>query len=82
MEIRFGPAGLGSAKDAEETLEDYSEKGLKACEVAFTYSVYVKPGDAPAIGAKAKELDIELSVHAPYFVNLNSAEKEKIEASK
>ena len=29
-----------------------------------------------------KELDIELSIHAPYFVNLNSAEPVKVEATK
>ncbi|MEK6819520.1 MAG: TIM barrel protein, partial [Nanoarchaeota archaeon] len=31
---------------------------------------------------KALDLGIELSIHAPYFVNLNSAEKIKIEATK
>ncbi|MBI2632029.1 TIM barrel protein [Candidatus Pacearchaeota archaeon] len=34
------------------------------------------------MGNKAKELGIDLSIHAPYFVNLNSLEKEKIEATK
>ena len=82
MEITFGPAGLGAVKTAEKTLEDYSNKGLKACEIAFTYSVYIKEADAERIGKKAKELDIELSIHAPYFVNLNSSEQIKIEATK
>ncbi|MBS3077222.1 TIM barrel protein [Candidatus Pacearchaeota archaeon] len=72
MTIRFGPAGLGLAK-----------KGLKACEIAFTYGVYIKnDSDALRIGKKARELDIELSVHAPYWVNLNSEEKAKREATK
>jgi len=82
-DIIFGPAGLGPVKTAIETLESYSKKGLKACEVAFTYSAYIKnKKDAEKIGKRAKELGIELSIHASYFVNLNSAEKEKIEASK
>lgn len=81
--IRFGPAGLGPVKTAIETLEEYHKKGLRACEIAFTYGVYIKnKEDALAIGKKAKELGIRLSIHAPYFVNLNSSEKEKIEASK
>lgn len=82
MDIRFGPAGLGPTKTAVETLESYSKLGLKACEIAFTYSVYIKPENAPAIAARARELDISLSIHAQYFVNLNSAEKAKVEATK
>ncbi len=82
MTIKFGPAGLGSVKTALDALEQYRKLGLKACEVAFTYSVYIKPGDAKIIGKKAHELGIELSIHAPYFVNLNSKEKEKREATK
>lgn len=82
MGIKFGPAGIGSVKEAEINLESFAKQGLKACEVAFTYQVYIKPEDAKRIGKKAKELGIALSVHAPYYVNLNSSEKAKIEATK
>ena len=83
MEIKFGPAGLGSVKTAEAVLEDYHKKGLRACEIAFTYGAYIKnKEDAIRIGKKAKELDISLSIHAPYFVNLNSIDREKREATK
>ena len=83
MTIRFGPAGLGSIKTAEKTLEEYSKLGLKACEIAFTYGVYIKnKEDAVRIGKKAKELGIRLSIHAPYYVNLNSSENAKREATK
>jgi deoxyribonuclease IV len=83
MGIIFGPAGLGPVKTAEEVLESYAKKGLKACEIAFTYSVYIKhKEDAVRIGKKARDLGIRLSIHAPYFVNLNSAENEKIVATK
>lgn len=82
MEIRFGPAGLGPAKTALEVLESYHNAGLRACEIAFTYSVYLKSEDAEIIGKKAREFNISLSIHAPYFVNLNSAEKSKVEATK
>jgi len=80
--IKFGPAGLGPSESAEDVLEQYHKLGLKACEIAFTYSVYIKPEDAERIGKKAKELGIELSIHAPYFVNLNSDEAEKRAATK
>lgn len=83
MKIKIGPAGLGGVKTAEQVLEEYALQGFKACEIAFTYSVYIKSEeDARAIGKKAKSLGISLSIHAPYFVNLNSAEKEKREATK
>jgi len=81
--IKFGPAGLGGVKTAEKVLEEYNKTGFKACEIAFTYSAYIKNlDDAKRIGKKAKELGIDLSIHAPYFINLNSDEKDKIEASK
>ena len=82
MTIKFGPAGLGPVDSAEEVLDKYHKLGLRACEIAFTYSVYIKPDDAVRIGKKAKELGIELSIHAQYFVNLNSLEAEKRLATK
>src|SRR3989344_7068832 len=82
MSIVFGPAGLGPVKTAVQTLETYHKLGLRACEIAFTYSAYIKAPECPVIREKAKELGIELSIHAPYWLNLNSAEKEKREATK
>lgn len=81
--IKFGPAGLGSVKDAISNLEEFHRLGLKACEIAFTYGAYIKDKeDAITIGNAAKKLGIFLSIHAPYYINLNSKETEKIEASK
>src|SRR3989338_11461620 len=82
MSIIFGPAGLGPVKTAVQVLEQYHKLGLRACEIAFTYSAYIKPSECVVIRDKANELGIELSIHAPYFVNLNSSEKEKREATK
>ncbi|MEM4259426.1 MAG: TIM barrel protein [Candidatus Pacearchaeota archaeon] len=82
MGIKFGPAGIGPVKSAIKVLEQYHKLGLRACEIAFTYQIYIKPNEAEVIGKKAKELGIQLSVHAPYYVNLNSKEKAKREATK
>jgi deoxyribonuclease-4 len=83
MTILFGPSGLGGVKEAISNLEKYKTLGFKACEIAFTYSNYIKKeSDARKIGEKAKELGIELSIHGSYFINLNSEELEKIEKSK
>ncbi len=82
MPIKFGPAGLGPVNTAEKVLEEYCKLGFKACEIAFTYSVYIKPNEAEAIRKKAKEQEIELTIHAPYFLNLNSEDKSKKDATK
>lgn len=83
MTIKFGPSGLGGVKEAEKNLEEYKKLGFDACELAFTYGPYIKrQEDAERIGRKAKELGIQLSIHGPYWINLNSAEDEKIEKSK
>lgn len=86
MTIRFGPAGLGSIKDSVSRLETYHKLGLKACEIAFTYGVYIKEDkhkkEIKEIEEAARKYNIELSIHAPYWINLNSKEKRKIEESK
>jgi len=83
MVIKFGPAGLGAVKDAVDNLERYSELGLRVCEIAFTYGIYIKgEEDIQEIKEAAEKLGVSLSIHAPYWVNLNSKEKIKVEQSK
>ena len=83
MPIKFGPAGLGGVKQAVSNLEIYHKLGLKACEIAFTHVIYIKrKEDALKIGKAAKKFGIKLSIHAPYWINLNSVDKEKIKKSK
>ena len=81
--IHIGPAGLGSVDDAISNLEKFASLGFKACGIAFTYGPYIKDQEkAEKIGEAAKKLGIQLSIHAPYFINLNSAEKQKVGASR
>lgn len=80
--IKIGPAGLGPVKTAQKVLEQYKSNGIKNCEIAFTYSVYIKKDDALEIKKIAEELGIELSIHAHYYVNLNSDDDKKLEATK
>lgn len=80
--IVFGPAGLGGVKEAVSNLEEYYKLGLKACEIAFTYGVYIKEEQTKEIRDTARKLGIRLSIHAPYWINLNSKEKKKVEESK
>ena len=84
--IKFGPAGIGSIKEAVNNLWKYHEMGLKACEIPFTYVVFIKKDrhekEIREIRKAGEKFGIEVSIHAPYWINLNSEEDEKIEASK
>ncbi|MBI4116548.1 TIM barrel protein [Candidatus Pacearchaeota archaeon] len=83
MPVKFGPAGLGSVKEAISNLEDYHKLGFTACEIAFTYGAYIKKKeDAEKIRKAAEELGIQLTIHGPYWINLNSEDPEKIVKSK
>ena len=80
--ISLGPAGMGKIVDVDETFAEYQKLGFKAAEIPFTYEVYIKPEQCPAIKKAAEKYSISLSIHAPYWINLNSPEKAKVEASK
>ena len=80
--IKIGPAGIGGVKEAIDNLRYFKEKSIDAAEVAFTYSVYLKKDDAIKIGKYAKEIGISLSVHAPYYLNLNSLDSKKVTETK
>ena len=83
MKIKFGPAGIGGIKDVSKILEMYNKLGLKRAEIPFTYQVWVKnKKDAIYIKREAKKNNVKLSIHAPYWINLNSREEEKVEKSK
>ncbi len=83
MVIKFGPAGIGGIKDAPKILEMYKKLGLKAAEIPFTYQIWIKKKeDAITIRKEAEKNNVKLSIHAPYWINLNSKEKEKIQKSK
>lgn len=79
--IKIGPAGT-SGLGYPNALEKCKELNLDALECAFTYSVHMSNAQADEVGKLAKKLKIDLSVHAPYWINLNSEEKIKIQQSK
>lgn len=73
-----GTAGLGY----DEGLKKISSLGLTALEVEFTHGVNMSNATAKKVGELAKKFNISLSCHAPYFINLASEEKAKVNASK
>ncbi len=83
--IRFGPAGVPIQCEGNSTvggIECCKVLGLGAMEIEFVYGVKMKDESAREAGEKAKELDISISSHAPYYVNLCTTDKVKAENSK
>ena len=59
-----------------------AELGLDCMEMEFVRGVHMNQDTALQVAATAKRLNIRLTAHAPYFINLHSADLEKIEGSK
>jgi deoxyribonuclease-4 len=78
--VRIGPAGYDGL-GYQGALQKVARMKLDCLEVAFTYGVRATVEAAKEIGTLAKEKGILLSVHAPYYINLASDEKEKAHAS-
>ncbi len=78
--IRLGPAG--SSGDTLQGIKNVHKLKLNSMEVEFTYGVRMSNELAKIAGELAEELKIELSVHAPYWINLASKDKNKLEQSK
>ncbi len=83
MSAYFGPAGNGNAfadsgyKKSVDTPEFLSKIGLDCFEYQCGKGVKTGKDTAEKFGEKAKEYNINLSVHAPYYISLSSIEKEK-----
>jgi len=85
MTIRFGPAGIPIQCEKNTTLDGVkccAEIGLTAMEMEFVHGVRMSEASAKKISETAKKLEISLSSHAPYYINLCSKEKPKINNSK
>ncbi|MCX6706869.1 MAG: TIM barrel protein [Candidatus Woesearchaeota archaeon] len=80
MVIRIGPAGTGG--DSLKGIHMIKEAGLDAVEIEFVRGVKMSNELAKKIGEDNRKLGLVISVHAPYYINLASEEKPKIEASK
>lgn len=78
--ILIGPAGSGGAE--LKNFQELSDLGLDAVEIEFTYGVWMTKVQAQAIHELNKKLGLKLSIHAPYFINLNSPEPQKLGASR
>jgi deoxyribonuclease-4 len=82
--LLFGTAGIPLSTPGTTTLAaiDHIHKiGLDCLEVEFVKGVKMGSDTAEEVRKKAEALNIRLSAHAPYYINLNSPEEGKRLAS-
>ncbi len=81
--LHFITAGMplktkGSYNEAFCILKDMNLDGM---EMEFVHGVRISDDNKTIVREKSKENDFIITAHAPFYINLNSPEPEKIEAS-
>ena len=82
--LLFGTAGIPLSANPRTTADGIKyvrELGLDVMELEFVRSINITKEKAPEIRKVGEENSVALTCHAPYFINLNSAEKPKVRAS-
>jgi deoxyribonuclease-4 len=81
--LRFGPAGkpLGFKGSMERVPEYLASIGLDALEYEAVRGVRISEEKARRLGEEARKYDIQLSMHAPYYINLASPDEDTVERS-
>lgn len=85
MALLFGTAGIpvgAKERSTEGGIKYIKALGLSCMEIEFVRGVHMSENRAYEIKRIAELENIALTVHAPYFINLNSIEHQKIKASK
>lgn len=83
MSAKFGPAGNSESfsrmgyKSSLEVPEYIEKMGLDAFEYQCGRGVNIGEEKARALGEKAREKGIALSLHAPYYISMSSVEEAK-----
>lgn len=79
MNLFLGPAGIpiGATGSVIDGIVYVRKIGLNAMEVEFVHGVNMGNETAKKAGIAAKESNVRLSVHAPYYINLCNPEKKK-----
>ena len=80
--IKFGPSGNCESfyaegySHTEESAAFVKNRGLNCFEYSFGRGVRMSEDKAISIGEAFKEADVEISVHAPYFINFANPDDE------
>lgn len=85
--IKFGPSGNGEAfynagfKHTEQAAEFCKNLGLDCYEYSFGRGINMSEAKAVSIGEAFKNAGVEISVHAPYFINFANPNDEAAQKS-
>ncbi len=85
--IKFGPSGNSIAfseagyTKTEQTAPYLKNMGLDCFEYSFGRGVNISDEKAEEIGKVFKENGVEISVHAPYYINFANTDDEMVEKS-
>jgi len=85
MPLLFGTAGIPISTEERNTINGIRQVrklDLDAMELEFVQSVNISKEKTIDVRKAAKDFDVLLTCHAPYYINLNSLDKAKLEASK
>jgi deoxyribonuclease-4 len=83
--LLFGTGGIphSTPKPANilKGLKRLADLGLGVTELEFVYGVRMSEADTAQVAAAAQKNKIKLTAHAPYYINLNAHENDKLVAS-
>ena len=82
--LLFGTGGTPHSARTPSTIsgiERIAKLGLGCMEIEFVRGVKMNEESAIQVGETATKTGVKLSAHAPYFINFNAHEPEKIRAS-
>lgn len=82
--LRFGTVGSPQTTSTSGTpaaIEHIRQLGLDHLEIAWVQSVRVSDETCAQIKAASEKYKVSLSIHAPYYINLNSQTAELMEKS-
>ncbi|RME54758.1 hypothetical protein D6777_02755 [Candidatus Woesearchaeota archaeon] len=83
-QLLFGTAGIPLSSTLPTTvngIKTIHTLGLGCLELAFVRSVYLTEKSVTDVKDAAKKFNVTLTAHAPYYINLNSKDKAKLQAS-
>ena len=85
--IKFGPSGNSLSfaaegyKHTEEAAAFVKERGLDCYEYSFGRGIHMTEQKALSVAKALREAGVEISVHAPYFINFANPDDEMAEKS-
>jgi len=83
-ELLFGTAGTPHSAESPSSVDGIkhvAELGLGCMELEFVRQAKMSEATAHLVAETAASTGIKLSAHAPYYINLNAREPDKVQAS-